>query len=351
MIFSRGKLRRYEQFKYGGTDIETVQQFRYLGIEFNYNGKFQIAMKQLFQQSQRAMFSILAKSRKLGLPIDIQLQMFDHIVTPILLYGVEAWGHENTGIIEKLHLRFCRILLNANKNTAKCMIYGELGRTDLNVKIKGRMVSYWAKMLNSKDHKLNKLFYNLLYALDKNKLIHSGWIVMVKTTLNECGLYNLWLKQRVENVPNLVNVVKQKLTSNFENDWLEEVQSSGINCVNYRLFKHKLDLEPYLLKLPFAFRKSLTKFRIVNHKLPIEKDRYVGIIRENRLCNTCNTLGDEYHYVFCCTTFAQERKQFLTKYYYNRPNTLKFDALFNTLDVNKLIKLAKFTKSIMNIIN
>ena len=37
----------------------------------------------------------------LNLSIDIQLTLFDSMVTPILLYGCEAWGNENIdGIIQ-----------------------------------------------------------------------------------------------------------------------------------------------------------------------------------------------------------------------------------------------------------
>ena len=38
------------------------------------------------------MFSVLRKTRKLSLPIDVQLQMFDCMVSPILLYGSEYMG-------------------------------------------------------------------------------------------------------------------------------------------------------------------------------------------------------------------------------------------------------------------
>ena len=49
-------------------------------------------------------------------------------------------------------------------------------------------------------------------------------------------------------------------------------------------------------------RIAFSKFRCVNHKLPIEKGRFYGIaIDDNdRVCELCNTnkLGDEYHYIF-----------------------------------------------------
>ena len=49
-------------------------------------------MKDITTRVQRAMFSILKRSRVLNLPIDIQLTLFDGMVTPILLYGCEALG-------------------------------------------------------------------------------------------------------------------------------------------------------------------------------------------------------------------------------------------------------------------
>ena len=48
------------------------------------------------------MFSVLRKSRKLHLPVDLQLQLFDSMVMPILLYGSEVTGFENTDILERL---------------------------------------------------------------------------------------------------------------------------------------------------------------------------------------------------------------------------------------------------------
>ena len=38
------------------------------------------------------MFVLLKRSRKLGLDIDIQLQLFDAMVLPMALYGLKAWG-------------------------------------------------------------------------------------------------------------------------------------------------------------------------------------------------------------------------------------------------------------------
>ena len=61
------------------------------------------------------MFAVLRKSRKLQLrvPIDIQLQLFDSVVVPILLYGSEISDFENHDSLERLCLQFYKIILKA----------------------------------------------------------------------------------------------------------------------------------------------------------------------------------------------------------------------------------------------
>ena len=118
MIFSKGKTRNIPHFVYNNRAIQVVSSFRYLGIDLNYNGNFS-SVKNTCTSKHRTAFSLLRKSkkRKRGLPTDPHLQMFDQDILPILLYGAEIWGLENNHILEKLHLRFCRILLMVNNST------------------------------------------------------------------------------------------------------------------------------------------------------------------------------------------------------------------------------------------
>ena len=57
------------------------------------------------------MFALITKARKLHIPIDVQLELFDAVVTPVVLYGSEIWCYEGCEILEKLHLQFCKIIL------------------------------------------------------------------------------------------------------------------------------------------------------------------------------------------------------------------------------------------------
>ena len=70
-------------------------------MTFNYNNRFRKAIKkQVGQARTKVLFSMLNRARNLGLSIEIQLEYFDHLVVPILIYGSEVWGHEDIYLIE-----------------------------------------------------------------------------------------------------------------------------------------------------------------------------------------------------------------------------------------------------------
>ena len=93
------------------------------------------------------MYDIIRKGKVHNLSIECQLDLFDKIVKPILLYGCEVWGFGNNSIIERVHIKFCKILLGVKKSTPDFMIYGELGRYPLDISIKLRMINYWFKLV------------------------------------------------------------------------------------------------------------------------------------------------------------------------------------------------------------
>ena len=67
----------------------------------------------------------------------------------ILFYGCKVWGFSNINIVEKLHLKFCKYILNLNNSTPNYMEYGELGRYPLYMYIKVRMVTFWPNTIYS----------------------------------------------------------------------------------------------------------------------------------------------------------------------------------------------------------
>jgi hypothetical protein len=88
------------------------------------------------------MYDLLRKGRIHNVYIKCQLYLFNKVLEPILLYGCEIWGFGKNNIIERAHLKFCKLLLRLKVSTPNFMVYGELGRYSLEIDIKVSMISY-----------------------------------------------------------------------------------------------------------------------------------------------------------------------------------------------------------------
>ena len=139
---------------------------------------------------------------------------------------------------------------------------------------------------------------------------------------------------------------KKKLNDLFLNTWYANVENSN-NSSFYKLFKHKFEIEKYLSSPPSSLLYSKIRFRTRNHRLPIEIGNWAKIPVNQRLCNSCNKLGDEFHYLLECQNFTNERRTFIKPYYFRRPNTLKLSQLMQSQNKSEQLKLSKFINHIL----
>jgi hypothetical protein len=65
------------------------------------------------------------------------------------------WGYGNNEILERVQIKFCKLLLKSKTTTPSSMIYGELGRYPIEIDIKVRMISYWSKLIMGKETKFS----------------------------------------------------------------------------------------------------------------------------------------------------------------------------------------------------
>ena len=86
-------------------------------------------------------------------------------------------------------------------------------------------------------------------------------------------------------------------------------------CREYMKVKHNYCLEKYLLKLNCNYRKSMARLRTSCHNLPIEIGRRFKVDKTKRYCFLCKEkqIGNEFHAMFKCKMFDDERKKYLDK--------------------------------------
>ena len=100
MIFGLRNCNNLE-FKLGGNVIAICNEFKYLGVVFSKNRSFFKAIKHNVEQE-----NTYKRICNLHIPIDLQIQLFDQTILPILLYGCEIWGFQNVKMIENVYNQF-----------------------------------------------------------------------------------------------------------------------------------------------------------------------------------------------------------------------------------------------------
>ena len=77
----------------------------------------------------------------------------------------------------------------------------------------------------------------------------------------------------------------------------------------------------------FKTRQLLSKFRVSDHNLEVELGRYRNIPRNDRKCQICNKLDDEYHFFLDCNINTLLRNQLFNKILTFNPNFISDQPL------------------------
>ena len=275
------------------------------------------------------------------------MKLFDHTVLPILTYSAEIWGYENSVILERIHCEFMRKILHLRKSTPLYMLYAETGRHPIELTIKCRMISFWNRIITGDENKLAHKLYKYMLNLPN---FNSKWISKIKEILAETGRNDLWINQYNQqlNSSTLKTIIKQRLLDQNLQRWHASLNDSNKGKM-YSTFKENIKIEGYLTSLNNRDALNLLKFRTGNHRFPVETGRWSGIDISERKCQLCqlNDVGDEFHYLLKCTFFEKERKTHISRYYYTRPNLLKFKELLTGASNYQLSRACKFIKILL----
>jgi len=335
LIFRKGgSLQRNLKFTINGETIEIVKSFTYLGIVFSQGGSFSDTQTMLAGKAQKAIFKLNKYLMKFpDVTIKHRLDLFDKLVSPILNYACEVWGFHTASNIERVHTIYCKCILKIKRSTQNDFVYGILGRRNFIYQRHYRIIKYWLKILCTDDHKYCKIIYKMLKndaELCPNKI---SWVTLVKDLLSTMGFHYVWLAQGVGNNKLFLHIFKQRLNDNFIQTWNNRLTNST-RARFFRQITVDFDFQYFLSCITITkFRIAFTRLVVSSHKLQIEAGRYHkphSIPLEDRKCNTCALLEDEYHFLFECSLFTDLRKQYIGKYYWHRPSMFKLKQLFES---------------------
>ena len=135
------------------------------------------------------------------------------------------------------------------------------------------------------------------------------WQKNIRLLLNNIGLgYILTsddLNPEVEVYKRLVDIFQQRV--------FEEIRKEDSKLRTYSLVKQDFKREPYFENVKnLKDRISLTKFRLSNHNLMIEKGRHLKLPISERKCPFCLSIEDEKHFLLDCHVYVPLRNELIT---------------------------------------
>ena len=306
MIFQKRSSHQKQQFFLNTTPLEQTKNYTYLGLNISSTGNFNQAVKDLRDKARRAFYAI-KRNIKLDIPIKTWNKILDSVIEPISLYGCEIWGPLANQDLEKwdkhqtetLHTEFCKSILRTQRKTPNNACRAELGRYPLIIKIKKRALK----------------FYNHIKESDPGVLHNKA--LAHRETLDRCPLSQMVRELSAQTTPppnrkptRLNQIIKQQKES-YLTYWKETTQKqSKLEC--YLALNREYTMAEYLSTVTDPKqRKTLTRYRLSEHSLAIEKGRHrqTWLPREERLCPHCtqNEVETELHFLTACPLYQDIR--------------------------------------------
>ena len=73
------------------------------------------------------MSELLYITKNKDIPLKIMIDLFDSFVASILYYSSEVWCFITSELVERIHRKFLKKILNVKSSTSNSAIYRELG--------------------------------------------------------------------------------------------------------------------------------------------------------------------------------------------------------------------------------
>ena len=169
------------------------------------------------------LFKLSAETSGHELAIQKKLHLFDSISLRIITYGCEVWVHELFEQIEIFHRNFLRTLSNVRNSTPKAMIYGELGRSEIEYQIWLRNLGFWRRLSDDKN-KLSSLIDKYLRKISNSE----NWLSCVQTILMEFGVPGAYHFLENVNEVHFREYAKNKLQDVSIQQWITSMKKSSL---------------------------------------------------------------------------------------------------------------------------
>ena len=278
-----------------GSEVEVVDSFCYLGVVFHCTAPFSDAGVVRAATGHRAALAMARRCRELGIQDPVmRLQLFDALVRPVMLYGVEVWGPHSLGQLdahfEREHRSFLRRLLGVRESTPSAVVLAELGRYPLAVLATVHVCKYWNRLMAMEDSRLVRLAFLesvRLATLPTRFAVRASWAAQVASLLAVTPL--LATGPRHIDIKAALSALQRRYLTSVQESELPKVQTYlghiaaplRIGCYSVAAYLREVTSRVQL--------RHLAQLRTGSHRLRVETGRWERprLERQERLCLRC----------------------------------------------------------------
>ena len=275
MMFSNGGRSSNAKWLIEGSNYEEVDEFSYLGVTLQRNGKFNRHRQGAAARARKRaaeVWSIAERTFKTN--FRVRMEMFDRLVAPILLYGAEIIGYEEAPEYEIIRRRYLRWTMGLAQNTRTEVLELEAGGESVREQLVSRAISYEAGMLSRRSALVKA-------AWDSISLSGEGgrWQRQRGTRLKELG----W---NIEDFRNGVVNNEPLASTGLTKTRLLETLRKRRNIRDLKWYYPPKTGLPEYLRTNHAEYKLIARFRCGN------EFRGNHTWREDRLCRLCGKVEE-----------------------------------------------------------
>ncbi|VDH98618.1 Hypothetical predicted protein [Mytilus galloprovincialis] len=160
----KGKSKQTEfNFTVDRNQLELVNEYKYLGITFSYNGSFLSNVDLLAKSGGRALGNIIAKIHNIkDFGYKSYEKLFNSCIVPILYYSC-VWGYRKYQSKDNIQNRAIRYYLGVHRFAPILAIHGDIGWIPSQYRRWINMVRYWNRLIRFDNNRITKLAFNIDY--------------------------------------------------------------------------------------------------------------------------------------------------------------------------------------------
>jgi hypothetical protein len=266
-----------EPFIFGDDRIDNVPYLSLLGSHLSQTGKLEEDLELHISKRRLAVhkFYNFMRANKLA-PVPVKLKVLHACVASSLLHNCETFGSKVPKALETTYYSLIKSCLGVRSNTPNLLVLVESGMPSLESMIRARQFSFF-----------------------------NNFVARLKVNSPKKTVFDAIQESKNEYIQHYVNLLilhksKDEIQQHYANKLISEVNDLAASNDNYKFRLYKLfnpDLKPLDLRnVPYKF----PRLRLSAHRMPIETGRWRRLKREERTCVSCETLGDEEHYIYTC---------------------------------------------------